>query len=277
MRRRYTWYLRTPFRSQFDCLRWWEGQSAIEPAAALYELARRHPLVRESWLRNFADATRRRRGVAIWLPSISQRWVDKIIQFRSDNLAAPHSLYWTCLTGLKSWVHLSYTERRNWECSVGLLKGLDFRWGELQCRSIRSLADWKIRCDREDKLGDIVRGKRRGAEIGKIINESLAANPPTAKEWEAAIAYRAIEAYRDGYVLLAVAPDLAEDKLRSLVSQSYKQDLRRYHRNKAKSRARWEDWLPLISEFESAETGTEKAKSQLFARYRRAVDGIQFA
>jgi hypothetical protein len=146
----------------------------------------------------------------------------------------------------------------------------------LKCRSITLLADWKIRDQREDKLGDKVKGVKRGQEIGRIINADLAANPPTIEEWNDAIAYRAVEAYRQGFVLLAVAPDLARGKLETIVSKTYHEDLRRYHTTDAKPRARWQNWLPLISEFEDAETLRGGAKSQVFAHYHRAVDEICF-
>jgi len=41
-------------------------------------------------------------------------------------------------------------------------------------------------------------------------------------------------------------------------------------------KARYKDWLPLISSFENAERGRQKDTSQVFIRYRRAVDGIRF-
>src|SRR6267142_1463569 len=43
----YTWHLRRPFKCEFDREHWWMGKldSTIEPAAAAYELARRHPMV----------------------------------------------------------------------------------------------------------------------------------------------------------------------------------------------------------------------------------------
>jgi hypothetical protein len=277
-RRKYTWHLRPPFKDKFDHSHWWTGkpQSEIEPEAALYELARRHPLVREKWLRNFAAATHSRRGVAIWIPSMSMDWTEKIIRPPYNDFSCPQSLYWTCLTGLQSWAKLTYTERGNWRCSVGILKGLDFRWEELKCRSITLLADWKIRDQREAKLGDKVKGVKRGQEIGRIINADLAANPPTIEEWNDAIAYWAVKAYRQGYVLLAVAPDLTPDKAASVMKKAYREHLCFYPPANSVQRARPEQWLPLIEEFEDDETSPSKAKSQVFARYRRALAEIRF-
>jgi hypothetical protein len=264
--------LRPPFKSQFDRSHWWEDRSQIEPVAALYELARRHPLVREQWIMNFAAATRSRRGVA----TIREPWMEKIMQPQAGNDRVAPSLYWTCLLGLKSWAKLDYTDRRNWEFCVGYLKGLDFRDEELHCRSIKQLANWRIRCQREDALGDKVKGKKRGREIGEIISADLAAKPPTVEEWDAAIAQSAIEAHRRGYVLLAVAPHLAVNKAQSVMTRKYHEHLELYPPLHPKQRARWEDWLPIIAEFEDAEANGPKAKSQVFARYRRTLDAIRF-
>jgi hypothetical protein len=113
--------------------------------------------------------------------------------------------------------------------------------------------------------------------MGKILNANRAANPPTAEEWEAAIAYRAVEAHRQGYLLLAVAPDLQSDYAASLMQKVYGSAKRKFA--SPKQRARWKDWLPLIAKFENEELLRDKKikKSQAFIRYRRALDGIHFA
>ena len=285
IRRRYTWHLRPPFKAKFDRAHWWNGQKEIEPAAALYELARRHPLVREKWLKAIAVIKSNRRAfpVPLGVPFFGGGKFSNIIldeHWFSNNTqsgSVPHSLYWTCLFGLKSWAQLDYTDRSNWKFCVGQLKGLDFRDEELQCRSINKLADWKISDQREAVLGDKVKGVRRGLEMGKILNANRAANPPTAEEWEAAIAYRAVEAHRQGYLLLAVAPDLQSDYAASLMQKVYGSAKRKFA--SPKQRARWKDWLPLIAKFENEELLRDKKikKSQAFIRYRRALDGIHFA
>jgi type I restriction enzyme R subunit len=56
----------------------------------------------------------------------------------------------------------------------------------------------------------------------------MAVNPPTPDEWESAIAARAAEAYRQGYLLLAVAPDLQSDKADSLLSKVFRYTKRKY-------------------------------------------------
>lgn len=275
LRRRYTWHLRRPFKDTFDRSRWWEGKGEfdIEPSAALYELARRHPLVRDVWLRKIAAINRNRRGVAVWHPHIQKRWFEKLTMPNGDP-DLPPSLYWTCLLGLKSWAKLDWTDRRNWEWCAGRLKGLDFRREDQQCWCLKLKAYYRIRHDREAVLN--IRETKRRKEVARLVNESLKTNPPTAKEWEAAVAQQAIDAYREGQILLAVAPDMAADKAGALMLKKYREHLSIYPPARPKQRARWEDWLPLISQFEEAEAHTRGAKSQVFVHYRRALEGIRF-
>jgi hypothetical protein len=110
-----------------------------------------------------------------------------------------------------------------------------------------------------------------------LVEKDIVQHPPDTKTIEAAIARRAVEAHRNGYVLLAVAPDLAAGKAKSLMLGEYHEHLKSYHPAKTARRVRWQDWLPLISSFEDAELQQGGAKSsQVFARYRRVVDGIRF-
>ena len=262
VRMRYTWHLRPPFREKFDRSHWWtrEDQSKINPEAALYELARRHPLV-------------------------GQTWTEKIIHHPSGDASLPSSLYWTCLLGLKSWAQLDYTDRKNWVSSVGYLKGLDFRCEEWQCRSITEWAQWRIIDERKDALrkngltkdttyiknaDDWEMANKKNL---KALHNEMSVNPPTVKEWEAAIARRAVEAYRQGYLLLAVVPDLQSDKAASLMQKVYGSTKGKFA-NHPMQRARRENWLPLISEFEDVPASP---KSDAFNRYRRVLDGIRFA
>lgn len=236
---------------------------------------------------NFAAATRSRRGVAIWLPAIRKPWTEKSVRPQAGIDRVAPSLYWTCLFGLKSWAKLDYTERKNWKSNVGHLKGLDFRWEELQCCSINELAHWRVVDERKSAL-------RKKGRINytahtqtdeewetaynnnlSVLHNDLAVNPLTAEEWEAAIGYRAVEAYRQGYLLLAVSPDLHADKAASLMEKVYGSGRRRYA--KPNQRARCENWLPIIAEFEDDEASGAKAKSQVFARYRRVLDAVRFA
>jgi len=286
VRRRYTWYFRPPFNKQFDRSHWWEGQSEIEPAAALYELARRHPLVRETWIKNFAAINHSRRDVAVW-KMLSENWTQKIGQFPSG-VARPHSLFWTCRFGLKSWAQLESIDRKNWQSSVGFLKGLDFRHEDLRCCSINQLAHWQIISERKevlrkkglikdaDHIKDYDEWEAADNKNLSALHDDLAANKPTAEEWERAISCRAIEAHRQGYLLLAVKPNLQTDEAATLMQKVFSSARRKYAI--PKQRARWESWIPLIVNFENEElrSGRKIKKSQAFIQYRRALDGIRF-
>jgi hypothetical protein len=279
LRRRYTWHLRPPFRNSFDRCHWWHNQSEIEPVAALYELARRHPFVRDQWLRAVALIRRNNReilarpGSPVYVDTRFSRIITREHWFSTDAKSGrvPPSLYWTCLLGLKSWAKLDYTDRMNWR-SIITLKGLDFRTWFDQCQSINDFAEWKIRYKREDAMGDKVKGKMR-PEIGSIVTADLATNPPPVEEREAAIASSAVDAYRRGALLFALAPDLTAKTAGSAIAKAYHWARRRHGR--PQQRARWQDWLPLIAAFEDAET-SQGAYSQTFARYRRALDSIDF-
>jgi hypothetical protein len=271
-RRKYTWYFRSPFKAQFDRSHWWKKSPNNEPCAALYELARRHPLVRETWLKNFAANTRSRWNIAIWLhkqglpgtarlPAGCEELTKKItLPPIGSQLPLMNSLGWTCFYGLKSWANLTLAQRESWKRSVGKIKGLDFRWDIDTCESVSSRLAFEA-----------------WSPLNKLINPLCPlTNPQTASEWETAIAHWAVEAHRQGKVLLAVAPDLDSKKAGQLMVKTYRDHLRLYAPATPPQRARWEQWLDLIEEFEDDETSPAKAKSQVFARYRRAVVEIRF-
>ena len=247
IRRRYTWHLRPPFNNTFDHTHWWEGQSGVAPIAALYELARRHPV--------------------IGLAQESQDW--SIFGVRTP-------IRWALVVGLKPWIRLSTLEQHGWGLCAGNLKGLDFRHASDRCFSIRTEVltrmGLKILFDRQKEYH-----KMTVERACRLIEKEMVKHPPRAQKIEAAIARCAVEAHRRGYVLLAVAPDLAAGKAKSVILEEYHEHLKLYHPAETACRVRWQDWLPLISAFEDAELqqGGVKA-SQVFARYRRVVDGIRF-
>jgi hypothetical protein len=203
---------------------------------------------------------------------LDEHWFSHGIQMAEIKL--PPSLYWTCLMGLRSWANLQWTERRNWEFSAGNLKGLDLRDAIEQCRSVKIYARWKITDNRRLQFND--KGNTY-EEISSLVRKDLNENPPTVEEWEEAIAEKAIQEHRDGFVLLAVAPDLAADKLQSAIAEAYHEHLIAFPRAVGQQRARYKDWLSIISAFENDEASVHKAKSQIFVRFRRAIDGIDFS
>jgi hypothetical protein len=247
-RRRYRWHLRPPFKTQFDRSHWWKNSPNNEPGAALYELARRHPLVRETWLKNFEANSRSPWNIA------RKNWKSKItMPLSGSELPLINCLDWTCFYGMKSWANLTSHEQDSWKFHAGKMKGLDLRWDFHKCESVSS----------HEALLDVV-GKLRGT------------NPLTASQREADIAQWAVEAHRQGKVLLVVAPDLTPEKAASVMVKTYQEHLRHCAPAKPTPRARWQDWLLLIETFENDENSPGKAKSQVFARYRRALDGLSF-
>jgi hypothetical protein len=258
IRRRYTWHLRSPFKEEFDRSHWWKGkdQSKIEPVAALYELARRHPHVIE-------------------VPP-KKGWQYGITSDKWQALYEPRpSLHSTQRFGMKSWPTLTTSEQEEWKSSVGMMKGLDFRKKDDLCISVTKSAHLTITQQRHVRHQEVLQTAPENLKglydvIGSI---GLFVNPnPTDREMEAAVAQQAIEAYHRGYLLLAVAPDLSSDKATVLMQKIYGDTKRKYAN--PKQRARSENWLPLISEFEDV---PDSPKSDAFNRYRRVLDGIHFA
>jgi len=253
--------LHPPFKAKFDRSHWWEGLSDTEHQAApfgreaaLYELARRHPLVAEETPIN---ATLPGSEPPIPLPSI---------------FGPKPSLLWTRRLAMRSWVNLKKSEQSAWKSNMGKVKGLDLRPQESLCRNVTRLAHLAINQQKENALNASAEAAPELSGLGWL---SLFTNP-TAREWEAAIAQCAIEAQRQGYVLLAVAPDMAAHKAQSVLLKVYQEQLKLYPAAQALQRARWQDWLPLISSFENAEARGDKQREQAFVRYRRVVDAIHF-
>jgi hypothetical protein len=240
-RQMYTWHLND---SKFDRTQWWQNipDGKIEPVAAVYELVRRHPIILAG-----------RMGI---LDLRKRHWLDPIKYL---------SVY-----GLKSWPNLNQKLQFCWRKVAGNLKGVDCRDASSQCASIEADVATQIKVERA-----FTQKRYRQITIEKVsalIEKDIIKNPPSAKEMEAGIQRHALAAYRNGYLLLAVAPDLVAEKAKSLMTQEYRehQVQHRIH----KQRARYKDWLPLISSFENSTLRHEKDSSQVFIRYRRAIDGI---
>jgi len=273
MRARYTWHLRPPFNDEFDCSHWWEDQTdvnEIAPVGILYELARRHPLVGEvrSKFRHAKWYGQEFRAPLVG--AAKERVASQAFDDLGQESGAIHCL---CLIGLKSWPTLGGRDRDYWEDCAGNLKGLECRDELERCDSITLSALADILIKRVSKL------KRKGKgmtneEFNKLVAKDWVKSPPSSEELGAALVQEALDAHLHGHLLIAVAPDLVEEDAKSLLAKTY-----RRHRvlNPApKQRARSENWLPLISEFEHAEASGDKSKSQAFTRYRRALDLIRF-
>lgn len=229
IRVRYTWHLRPPLKKTFDRSHWWKAKPAgVGPVAALYELARRHPLV----------------GLRL-----TQPW-------KLSNLSAAI----ICLgdIGMKSWPKLTPGQKAMWKQCAQNLKGVDCRTDEEKC------------CD--------LVWQGEGEPLNQLVTLKKGAGFPAAADLEASIAQRAIEAYRQGHVLLAIAPGLAQDEAEALLANKYGE-----HRlfDKAvhgvgKQRVRPNDWLRLIAQFDDAASSSGGVNSRGFHPYRKAIDGLCF-
>ena len=150
MRARYTWHLDSPFDKEFDHTHWWGESVKVEPEAALYELARRHPLVCET------------PPEKIQLPGTSP------LAALPSFLEPRPSLRLTQRLGMKSWPELSASERRNWKSSIGVMKGFDFRSKKAMCINVTKLAHSAIIKQREDALRT---GRRCAASVGAVCSQ----------------------------------------------------------------------------------------------------------
>jgi hypothetical protein len=245
----YMWHLRLPFNKPksplfFDRKIWWKNSDDVEPEAAIYELARRHPLV----------------GKRITTPWLLTDTKPAII----------------CLgdIGRKSWPNLTPAQKFMWRSFAGHLKGVDCRTDEEQCSSLNEVALLEIQMQR---------GKENQPRlVAKQIKKNIcvtAENEPTADEWDKGIAASAIAAFSKRQLLIAVAPDLPEERAEKLMMQKYRE-----HRDAiaklsgtGKQRARPDNWLALIEMFEKAATSKNGIYSQNFNAYKRTIDSISFS
>jgi hypothetical protein len=233
-------------------VQWWENlaDKKIEPHAALYELARRHPLI--------AQTSPDRIQLPGSLPLIPL----------PPFLGPKPSLRVTRCLAMKSWPKLTNKEKEDWKSNIGKVKGFDLRPAKSLCINVVELARLAVWQARSEAAKFLSGTEYPARGLGWY---------PTDGEYEVAVAKQAVEAFRKGYMILGVAPDLRQNKAESVLMEIYRKHSLSNPSCKRSQRARWQDWLPCILRFENAETSRDKAKSQEFAHYRRLVDGIQFA
>lgn len=289
IRNRYTWHLRAPFTDKFDSDHWWRSQPNSDPAAALYELARRHPRVGNALLAQDDYLTESYKALLESCLSTPDKAQGPALMATVNHLAQvsrkPAAIICLMLCGLRSWPKLSALEQECWKGMAGKLKGVDCRLNPNRLRSIDEEAFFFRR--EVFALGPVA---KRLAEqsvtalspeaFDRLVEEEINRDQhrPTRQEKESEIALRATLAHRQGMLLFAVAPDLNMEEARRLfVSELRKQQKRR--RIEPTKSAQIKHWLTLIAKFEKTEQGTrsrDNAKSDLFKEFRKAVDGIGF-
>jgi hypothetical protein len=298
MRARYTWHLRPPFDQEFDRSHWWKNEPQIDPApaAALYELARRHPRVGELRSRLHHAGWY---GQELRAPLVGAA-KERMASHAFDDLGQePEALHCLCLIGLKTWPTLGWRYQEYWMASAGNIKGVDCRDDLERCYSVTDAA----MCDVILQRGRALKVPRKAfqawvspSSIGpgesevvpvdikafqrsvEIIGKHLCETPISAAEIEPAIAEVAVGAEHQGHWIIAVASDLAQDEAELLMGKVYREH--RLRREEAlgagKQRPRPKQWLKLISEFENAETSSGGTNASGFNPYRAIMDSIRF-
>jgi hypothetical protein len=264
----YAWHLRPPFRGTFDALHWWKGSgvSGFNRFAAVYELARRHPEIGEV-KRTWLHAKWYGQELRCTEPSLRN-----LAQARIDLGQKPEAVICLSLIGLKPWPRLTTWERNLWMSSARNIEGVDCRQDSECCYILPSspfdITMWERNLGPDRRIKDLFEGLSPG-DKGSQITASL--NPA-----EFTVAQYAVNAFRQGLMLIAVAPDLPKEKARDLLVKTFANE----QKNLGKTPGRGTfsaEWLDLIAEFEKDETESNGAKSPIFDRYKTVMDSINFA
>jgi hypothetical protein len=209
-----------------------------------------------------------------------------------DQHAAIHCL---CLIGLKAWISLDLKDREFWEMSAGKLKGVDCRDRGAQCVGLISdglnelilasvsrlnLPNGSLQFHVEATRGDTpARVAAANPHLADAATKRIAAefqkNPPRASELEAVIARNAGAAFRNGEFIFTLAPDLTHERAVAIFAEAYRAE--QAEAGLEPQRGRWADWLPAVVEFERDARRPVRSKAGNFTRYRRIMDGIDFA
>ena len=80
--------------------------------------------------------------------------------------------------------------------------------------------------------------------------------------------------YRNGNLLLSVAPDLANELAAKLLADAYRNEMQYF--GSGAQRTRWADWLPHVAAFDDDELKHGGTKARAFTAYRRIINGIKF-
>ena len=220
-----------------------KGEAVVESIEALYEISRRHPIV--------------------FVIQINPKLLD----------ALPRSPLLEILVSfaMKSWPKLSAPEQETWRFMAGSIKGVDARTDSERCRSVEDEAVGNIQMKRA--FTDKKYKKMRTEKVSRLVGEDMRRSPPLRKEIEAEIKREALFAYRQGDLLIAVAPDLASSDAERLMLKIWNQQ--RTEHGIHKQRARWQEWLSLITRFEN-EVTSSSAYPPSITLYRRIFVGLPF-
>jgi hypothetical protein len=163
--------------------------------------------------------------------------------------------------GLKPWPKLIEREKASWKQCMGSLKGVEMRPDSAKCYSVTRLA---LAIAHVSTTGD-----------NRLDNFKL----PTPALAEQFVRVSAAIAETQGFLIIAIAPDLPQEEAASLLAREYQR-----HRKStaAKPRARCYHWLDLITRLEdnmkSPPKGAEAvaAANEIVRRYRRVMESLRF-
>jgi hypothetical protein len=263
IRNRYTWHLREP---GFNHVHWWSRYESadykrIDPLAAFYEVARRHPKITEIPHRPFiipGDV----HGEALL------KWYNK--------LTLPEFVRFLSHNAMRSWKKLTNVQQERWKHSIGKLKSFDQRSndsisGNLTYSTYIALLHAQEERDRQTR--ETMPPELAGFSfLGWFLF-------PAQDAWEKAISEDAVKAHREGRVLIAVEPHLTAEKAVAAMKQAYFSHPYVDSSPVTRERVRCQQWLEIIAAFEDStadETIPAKVNSQLFVRYRRIIDQKAF-
>jgi hypothetical protein len=288
-RKRYAWHFLPPFKDQFDSNYWWVGRPIPEPQAALYELVRRHPQVYLALLRRNFDQVAEykedyKRLNQPKVPLEAMVLLMGMVKDFAEWNGYSEAVAFLVLFGLKSWPKLSKAEKDWWRLGAGFIKGVDCRPEGERCYSIQEAM---VRAAQMSPLVNALRARVRQAQ--GITNEAVGGGVPTPKnhemnlstgarvvgDVESFVAQEAIRAYRSGHILIAASPDLGYDGAERLLVRTYRNSHRLLRGSTGKQRARHQEWLKLIRNFEQLHPLFKKLPNA-FNHYRRAIDTVRF-
>ncbi|HWD92511.1 MAG TPA: hypothetical protein VG938_09185 [Verrucomicrobiae bacterium] len=246
----------------------------VDPVAALYELARRHPEVGKLHHKcPHAEIL----SEHICRPRFSQSDYDDEMLLRAHRYlsGAPPALAFLSSVGMSSWPNLTERARNKWRSHVRGMRGVESRGECEKSFSILERAALHLILERARPLKSESSGK--SGAFGKLIQavkRNLERNPLSAKEIESAVANEAIRCYREDHVLVSFASELPVKKAAILAGLKFSE-----HRKitGGKQRSKAANWLEVIASFESIHLKAERLKRDPFVCYRRAVDRISFS
>jgi hypothetical protein len=286
---KYTWYFRPPMERRFDRENWWwpaleVDKKGIDRAAALFEVVRRLPKVGEM-VANIGENGLLSDGSIAIQPAVHALFLEWAITSLAKRWRKSKAAICLCFYGLKSWPKLSAPEKESWRNSVYDINGVDDRPPTEKCIDIFSQAVTQVsvisEMYRRAPLGEVEGFGEHLKQTAEFLNGRARHFALDGERIREAIAQSVLEAYQDGYVLIAASPKLTKSEIENLLPDVYRR-ARRVGRTGARhlARARCEDWLRQITAFErdydnpDPNNKKKKGSSTLLTPYARILKRV---